>query len=96
MAETVRCGACAAEITLDDPILLAECVCGAEVRSTRHPASDGTGSTEIDLYKVLGVERSASADEIRDAYRRRARETHPDVGGDPTEFQTVQSAYETL
>ena len=96
MAETVRCGACGAEITLDDPILLAECVCGAEVRSTRHPASDGTDSTEIDLYKVLGVERRASADEIRDAYRRRARETHPDVGGDPTEFQTVQSAYETL
>ena len=95
MAETVICEACGAEMVLEDPILLGACACGAEVRSRRHPRDAGD-DTEIDLYKVLGVDRSASDAKIRDAYRRRARETHPDTGGDAAEFQAVQAAYETL
>ncbi len=95
MAETVTCAACGAEVVLEDPILLAACACGAEVRSRRHPREAGS-DTEIDLYKVLGIDRGATEAEIRDAYRRRARETHPDVGGDAAEFQAVQAAYETL
>ena len=47
-------------------------------------------------YDVLGVGLSASTEEIRAAYRRRARSTHPDLGGDPAEFHAVQVAFDTL
>ena len=53
-----------------------------------------------DHYARLGVRPSASADEIRTAYRRRARETHPDRNPDDpraTErFQKVKAAYQVL
>lgn len=47
-------------------------------------------------YEVLGVARSAEADEIQRAYRRLARTAHPDSGGSQGLWLTIQSAYDTL
>ena len=52
-----------------------------------------------DHYDVLGVSRDSSADEIKRAYRKLARELHPDVNPDPhtqEKFKEVTAAYETL
>ncbi len=53
-----------------------------------------------DLYEILGVDRRASQDEIRQAYRRLAREAHPDVRRDDphaTErFKEINEAYTVL
>jgi curved DNA-binding protein len=53
-----------------------------------------------DYYKVLGVSRDASADELRKAFRKLAREYHPDVAKDKAKaeekFKEINEAYEVL
>jgi len=62
------------------------------------------GATEAtmkfkDYYEVLGVDRNASQDDIKRAYRRLARKYHPDVSKEPdaeARFKEVREAYEVL
>ena len=49
-----------------------------------------------DYYKTLGVDRTATPDQIKQAYRRLASQHHPDKGGDTAQFQEIQEAYATL
>ena len=49
-----------------------------------------------DHYATLGVARTATADEIKRAFRKLASQHHPDKGGDTKKFQEIQAAYETL
>jgi len=50
-----------------------------------------------DLYEIIGAPKTATNEELRKAYRRRARTLHPDVpGGDAKAFRRLVAAFETL
>jgi molecular chaperone DnaJ len=57
-------------------------------------------ATERDYYEVLGVDRDADEDQIKKAYRRKARKLHPDVNKDDPraeeKFKELSEAYEIL
>lgn len=50
----------------------------------------------MDHYAVLGVNKNATPDEIKKAYRKLASQHHPDKGGDTAKFQQIQEAYAVL
>ncbi|MFO7961972.1 MAG: molecular chaperone DnaJ [Nitriliruptoraceae bacterium] len=49
-----------------------------------------------DLYELLDITRDAGEDEVKRAYRRKAREHHPDAGGDEESFKAITHAYQVL
>src|SRR5476651_834349 len=50
-----------------------------------------------DYYKILGVDKNSSDDEIKKAYRKLAHKHHPDKqGGDAEKFKEINSAYQVL
>ena len=53
-------------------------------------------SFEIDPHKVLGVSAQASLQDIREAYKQKAKRYHPDAGGEEWSFRILVQAYEML
>lgn len=49
-----------------------------------------------DYYKTLGVSKTATASEIKKAYRHLAQKHHPDKGGDAEQFKQINEAYQVL
>lgn len=49
-----------------------------------------------DYYKVLGVARNATKDDVKKAYRKLAHQYHPDKGGDEKRFKEINEAYQIL
>lgn len=49
-----------------------------------------------DPYQILGIDRNASADDIKSAYRKLAKKYHPDLGGDPEKFKEINEAHDIL
>ena len=47
-------------------------------------------------YEILGVDKSASTDEIKKAYRKLSKEHHPDKGGNEEKFKDIAAAYDIL
>jgi len=50
----------------------------------------------IDLYRLLGIKRGASKAEVRKAYRRKAKVSHPDKGGSAEAFSALATAHDVL
>lgn len=49
-----------------------------------------------EFYKLLEIDINASQEEIKKAYRKKARKFHPDKGGDPELFKKINHAYDSL
>jgi DnaJ-class molecular chaperone len=47
-------------------------------------------------FTVLGLNQDCTEEEFRTAYRKKAKESHPDMGGTAENFKKVQAAYEAI
>jgi len=63
---------------------------------TASQAPDVQHTSDADLYRLLGVDRTATQRDIAKAYKSLAREHHPDKGGDPERFKEISYANEIL
>jgi hypothetical protein len=98
----ILCPTCKTLSIIDLPILLSVCACGTLIRAksnTNRPpttADSVTRTAQITHYEILGVEPSVGPAELKLAYRRKVKETHPDAGGNADDFKLVQMAWEIL
>lgn len=63
---------------------------------TQEGVADMAYDESLDPYKILGVEQTATRDDIDKAYKKRAREVHPDRGGSTEDMIKVNAAYESI
>jgi DnaJ-class molecular chaperone len=72
------------------------------LHGTDEEAPDGKDSAQHHVeaddicYQLLGITPSATPEEIREAYRRKAKQYHPDKGGDPDMMRALTEAYRKL
>jgi len=78
------------EAMLDDPEIIAMIE-----QLTVHVAKEKQTNLVQEL-SLLGIAVGATKRDIRNAYRRKARKLHPDVGGDPDAFKQLHDAYRAL
>ncbi|MBI3638117.1 DnaJ domain-containing protein [Candidatus Wolfebacteria bacterium] len=50
----------------------------------------------MDYYKILGINKGASEEEVKKAFRKLAHKYHPDKGGDEKKFKEINEAYQVL
>jgi len=68
-----------------------------QAQGRRRRVQQSTGPTPAEAYDRLGLDPSADQSAVKQAYRERVKETHPDTdGGTEREFKRVKAAYETL
>ncbi len=66
-------------------------------RASRQRVQQSSGPTPAEAYSRLDLDPGADEHAVKQAYRERVKETHPDTdGGDEREFKRVKVAYETL
>ena len=64
---------------------------------SKHDPDDDEDSDVDDDFKVLGLKKTASEEDLKKAFHQKARETHPDkVGGDGDTFKKIRMAYERI
>ena len=50
----------------------------------------------MDYYSILGVDRSASQEDLKKVYKKASMQHHPDRGGSEAKFKEINEAYSTL
>ena len=60
------------------------------------PTSTASTEEEVNAYDVLGVDVTASHRAVRDAFRQKAKDAHPDRGGTPEAFDALKRAQDVL
>jgi hypothetical protein len=67
-------------------------------KTTTRPASaNGVDRAKpVDPYALLGVDASATLEDVKAAFRKRALEHHPDHGGTPAAFMAIKRAYDSI
>ena len=56
----------------------------------------GSNINDMDPFKILGVNFNSTYEEVKEAYKKRARQVHPDKGGSNEDMMKVNAAFEAL